>query len=177
MNSDFMRKPFLVTGAAGFIGFHLCRRLLAEGAARVVGIDNMHGNDDLKRERLDLLRAAKNFRFSAADITDGDAVQKLFAAELPATVVHFAARTGVRDSFSAPAEYADSNITGFINILEACRNNAPRHLLYASSGSVYGDIAGADEKAALPPPLGVYSATKIANEHLANIYARCFGGV
>lgn len=175
MKRDFIRKPFLITGVAGFIGFHLCRRLLAEGAARVVGLDNMHGDDTLKRERLDLLRAEENFHFSATDITDDSAVQQLFAAELPATVAHFAARTGVRDSLSAAAEYANTNITGFVNVLEACRKNPPQHLLYASSGSVYGDLAGADETADLPPPLGVYSATKIANEHLAGIYARCFG--
>ena len=174
---ELMREPFLVTGAAGFIGFHLCRRLLGDGAARVVGMDNLRDDDNiaLKHERLSLLRGDKAFRFVKADITDGGAVQNIFAAERPAVVLHFAAVPGVRASNAAPAQYADTNITGFANVLQACRRYAPQHLLHASSSSVYGELFGARESASLPAPLSVYAATKITGEHLANVCARNYG--
>lgn len=174
---ELMREPFLVTGAAGFVGFHLCRRLLADGAARVVGVDNLRDDDNsaLKHERLSLLRGDKAFRFAKVDITDGGAVQNIFAAGRPAVVLHFAAIAGVRASNAAPAQYANANITGFANVLQACRHYAPQHLLHASSSSVYGELSGARESATLPAPLSVYAATKITGEHLANVCARNFG--
>ncbi|MDQ5918570.1 MAG: UDP-glucuronate 4-epimerase, partial [Pseudomonadota bacterium] len=129
----------LVTGAAGFIGMHVCQRLLARGD-EVVGIDNLNDYYEvaLKEARLAQLTPQPDFRFVRLDIADRDDLAELFAREKPQRVVHLAAQAGVRYSITNPQAYADSNLAGFLNILEACRHNPVAHLVYASSSSVYG---------------------------------------
>jgi UDP-glucuronate 4-epimerase len=169
--------PILVTGAAGFIGFHLARRLAAEGWS-VFGIDDLNNYYDprLKQARLAELSANPNFRFEQCDVADRTAVARLFATERFARVVHLAARAGVAHSAVDPAAYVDANLVGFANILEGCRHTQCRHLVYASSSSVYGantrmplrTIDRADE------PLSLYGATKKANELMAYAYAHLY---
>jgi UDP-glucuronate 4-epimerase len=132
-------RTVLVTGAAGFIGFHLTKRLLATGA-RVVGIDNMNSYYDvaLKDARLRVLLNSPAFRFERCDVTEHEAVRSVFESCDPEFVVHFAAQAGVRYSLTNPRAHVSSNIDGFLAILEACRARPIRHLLYASSSSVYG---------------------------------------
>ncbi|HLJ10548.1 MAG TPA: SDR family NAD(P)-dependent oxidoreductase, partial [Planctomycetaceae bacterium] len=129
----------LVTGAAGFIGFHVCRRLLSRGD-EVIGLDNLNSYYDvrLKQARLEQIAADKKFAFRKLDLSDRDGMNRLFAADRPQKVVHLAAQAGVRYSLTNPQAYVDSNLTGFMNILEGCRHNEVVHLLYASSSSVYG---------------------------------------
>src|ERR1700716_4549991 len=129
----------LVTGAAGFIGFHAARRLSAEGRD-VIGLDNLNDYYDpaLKRSRLELLRAEPRFSFVQADLADRPVIKALFAQHRFATVIHLAAQAGVRYSIDHPHAYADANLEGFLNVLEGCRHNQCSHLLYASSSSVYG---------------------------------------
>ena len=168
----------LVTGAAGFIGFHAARQLLADGRD-VVGLDNLNHYYDpaLKRSRLDLLRVEPRFRFVHADLADRQAVKALFAQHRFATVVHLAAQAGVRHSIDHPHAYADANLEGFLNVLEGCRHNGCRHLVYASSSSVYG------ANAKLPfsvndrtdHPISLYAATKKANELMAHAYSHLYG--
>jgi UDP-glucuronate 4-epimerase len=170
--------PILVTGAVGFIGFHVARSLLAQGR-EVVGIDNLNAYYDprLKEARLAELCRYGNFRFYKLDLGDRDAMAALFADHGFAQVVHLAAQAGVRHSLSAPHDYIDSNISGFLNVLEGCRHTRARHLLYASSSSVYG------ANTALPfstgqnvdHPVSLYGATKKANELMAHAYAHLFG--
>lgn len=172
--------PILITGAAGFIGFHVARLLLADGR-EVVGIDNLNAYYDpaLKQARLDELTAAggDRFRFHRLDLCDRDGIAGLFAGHGFEHVVHLAAQAGVRHSLSAPHDYVDANITGFLNVLEGCRHGGVRHLLYASSSSVYG------ANTALPfstsqnvdHPVSLYGATKKANELMAHAYAHLFG--
>ena len=167
----------LVTGAAGFIGYHTALLLLARGY-EVVGLDNLNNYYDvsLKKARLALLQKQPSFRFEQIDLTDRDAMAKLFARERFARVVHLAAQAGVRYSIEAPHTYVDSNVTGTLNILEGCRHNAIEHLVYASTSSVYGantrmpfsvhDIAD--------HPVSLYAATKRANELMAHTYSWLF---
>jgi UDP-glucuronate 4-epimerase len=169
-------EPVLVTGAAGFIGFHVARRVLEAGRT-VVGLDNFDPYYDvrLKQARVEQLAAFKAFRFERIDIADRAATAALFAARRFASVVHLAARAGVRHSLEQPHAYADANVTGFLNVLEGCRTQHCRHLVYASSSSVYG--ANTTPFSTAQPadhPLSLYGATKRANELMAHAYAHLF---
>jgi UDP-glucuronate 4-epimerase len=167
-----------VTGAAGFIGFHVSKRLLERGED-VVGIDNLNDYYDpaLKLARLDILRKFERFEFVRADIADRTAIEELFARHKPARVVHLAAQAGVRYSLTNPHAYTESNITGFLNILEGCRHHGVEHLVYASSSSVYGANTKQpfSEHDNIDHPVSLYAATKKANELMAHTYAHLFG--
>jgi UDP-glucuronate 4-epimerase len=168
----------LLTGAAGFIGFHVSRRLLDRGD-EVVGIDNLNAYYDpaLKESRLALLRAHPAFRFERIDVGDQQAMERCFAAEKPQRVVHLAAQAGVRYSLENPHAYTHSNVTGFLNILEGCRATGVEHLVYASSSSVYGANTRQpfSEHQNVDHPISLYAATKKANELMAHTYAHLFG--
>lgn len=167
---------FLVTGAAGFIGMHVAVRLLEKGY-EVVGVDNLNDYYDvrLKRDRLQMLRAP-NFRFFQFDLADTQRVNALFAAEKFDRVIHLAAQAGVRYSLENPHAYIQSNVVAFTNILEACRRTPVRHLVYASSSSVYG----ANKKMPfsvrdnVDHPVSLYAASKKANELMAHAYSHLF---
>ena len=170
-------QAILVTGAAGFIGFHVARQLLAEGRP-VVGLDSLNSYYDpaLKRARLELLRADRGFSFVQADLADRETMAALFARHRFASVVHLAAQAGVRYSIEQPQTYVDSNLQGFLNVLEGCRNNGCRHLVYASSSSVYGantklPFAVQDRT---DHPVSFYAATKKANELMAQSYSHLY---
>jgi UDP-glucuronate 4-epimerase len=167
-----------VTGAAGFIGFHVAKRLLERGDA-VVGIDNLNDYYDptLKQARLQMLRQFDRFEFVLADVGDRDAIAELFAHHKPKRMVHLAAQAGVRYSLTNPHAYTESNITGFLNILEGCRHNGVEHLAYASSSSVYGSNTKQpfSEQDNVDHPVSLYAATKKANELMAHTYAHLFG--
>jgi UDP-glucuronate 4-epimerase len=169
--------PILVTGAAGFIGFHVARHLLADGRD-VVGIDNLNAYYDpkLKEARLAELARHDKFRFHKLDLNDRDGMAALFAGHRFAHVVHLAAQAGVRHSLSAPHDYIDSNISGFLNVLEGCRRTQTRHLLYASSSSVYGANTRLPFSTAqnVDHPLSLYGASKKANELMAHAYSHLF---
>jgi UDP-glucuronate 4-epimerase len=172
-----MRK-ILVTGAAGFIGFHLSRRLLERGD-EVVGLDNLNPYYDvtLKEARLSLLEKNGSFRFIRADIADRKAMAALFEAERPDIVVNLAAQAGVRYSLENPHVYVESNLVGFMNVLEGCRHQHVQHLVFASSSSVYGantrmPFSVHDN---VDHPLSLYAATKKANELMAHTYASLYG--
>jgi UDP-glucuronate 4-epimerase len=171
-------KPILVTGAAGFIGFHVARRLVA-GGRHVVGLDNLNAYYDpaLKRARLDELAKTPSFRFVRLDLADRTGMAALFAEQRFSHVVHLAAQAGVRHSLVDPHAYADANLTGFLNILEGCRQSKSRHLVYASSSSVYGSNTHMPFSTAqnVDHPLSLYGATKKANELMAHAYAHLFG--
>ncbi|WP_405080390.1 NAD-dependent epimerase [Paenibacillus chitinolyticus] len=167
----------LVTGAAGFIGSFVTKRLLDKGEY-VTGIDNLNDYYDvnLKRDRLKNLQN-KNFRFHEIDISDGNNLNKLFEQYKPHIVIHLAAQAGVRYSLNNPHAYIDSNIVGFMNILEACRKYPVDHLIYASSSSVYGankkiPFAVQDR---VDHPVSLYAATKKSNELMAHTYSHLFG--
>ena len=170
--------PILVTGAAGFIGFHVARRLLADGHP-VIGLDNLNAYYDpaLKRARLDVLAKDRAFRFVKLDLADRAGMAALFAEHRFQNVVHLAAQAGVRHSLVDPHAYADANLTGFLNILEGCRHAKSRHLVYASSSSVYGANTKMPFSTAhnVDHPLSLYGATKKANELMAHAYAHLFG--
>jgi UDP-glucuronate 4-epimerase len=170
-------EPILVTGAAGFIGFHVAQRLAASGRA-VIGIDNLNAYYDpaLKQARLVELARFDNFRFRKLDLKDRDGMAALFAEGKFAHVVHLAAQAGVRHSLTAPHDYVDSNITGFLNVLEGCRHVGSRHLLYASSSSVYGanTVMPFSVSQNVDHPLSLYGASKKANELMAHAYAHLF---
>jgi len=167
----------LVTGAAGFIGFHVARRLLAEGHD-VTGFDSLNSYYDpaLKHSRLAILRADPRFEFVQIDLADRASIKSLFATRRFATVMHFAAQAGVRYSIDYPHAYADANLEGFVNVLEGCRHGECRHLIYASSSSVYGantklPFSVADRT---DHPISLYAATKKANELLAHSYSHLY---
>ena len=168
----------LVTGAAGFIGMHTSKRLLDEGY-EVVGLDNMNNYYDpkLKEYRLNQLIPYDNFRFIKMDLCDREGVAKLFSEEKFERVIHLAAQAGVRYSIEKPFEYTDSNITGFMTILEGCRHNNVEHLLYASSSSVYGMNTKVpfSEEDRVDNPVSLYAATKKANELMAHTYSHLYG--
>jgi len=167
----------LVTGAAGFIGMHVARRLLDRGDT-VVGLDNLNDYYDvnLKLARLDQLKHA-NFLFRKLDVANAAGIDALFAAEKIDRVVHLAAQAGVRYSLTNPHEYVRSNITGFLNILEACRHHPVEHLVYASSSSVYGGNTRLPFKESdnVDHPVSLYAASKKSNELFAHTYSHLFG--
>jgi UDP-glucuronate 4-epimerase len=171
----------LVTGAAGFIGMHTAARLMARGD-EVVGIDNLNDYYDpqLKRDRLALLAArpdAANFRFEAMDLADGPAMAALFERERFDGVINLAAQAGVRYSLQNPGAYAQSNLVGFVNVLEGCRHHGVKHLVYASSSSVYGGNVKMpfSEDDSVDHPVSLYAATKKANELMAHTYSHLYG--
>lgn len=170
-------RRVLVTGAAGFIGHAVAERLLRRGDT-VIGLDNLNPYYDvtLKRARLARLQPLRNFAFVAADVANQAALGKVFADRHPNAVVHLAAQAGVRYSLENPQAYVESNLAGFVNLCEACRNNPVSHLVYASTSSIYGanlklpfaEVDGADH------PVSLYAATKRANELIAHAYSHLF---
>ncbi len=168
----------LVTGAAGFIGMHVAERLLARGDA-VVGLDNLNDYYDpqLKLSRLARLRATPGFEFVKADIADRAAIASLFEQGGFDRVVHLAAQAGVRYSLINPHAYVESNLVGFVNILEGCRHHKVAHLAYASSSSVYGGNTALPfaEAQGVDHPVSLYAATKKANELMAHTYSHLYG--
>jgi UDP-glucuronate 4-epimerase len=171
-------QAVLVTGVAGFIGFHVARQLLAGGRC-VVGLDSLTNYYDpaLKLARLGLLRGDSRFSFVHADLADRMAVSALFETHRFAVVVHLAAQAGVRHSISHPHAYVEANLEGFVNVLEGCRHNDCRHLIYASSSSVYGDNAKVPFSVndRTDHPVSLYAATKKANEVIAYSYSQLYG--
>lgn len=171
-------RPILVTGAAGFIGFHLAERLMQAGLA-VVGVDNLNDYYDpaLKEARLERLRQHDGFSFTELDLADGGPFANLVCDVNPAHVIHLAAQAGVRYSIQNPHAYAQSNLVGFLNVLEACRNNPTAHLIYASSSSVYGGNTKQPFALADPVdhPVSLYAATKKSNELMAHTYSHLYG--
>ena len=167
----------LVTGCAGFIGMHVCERLLARGDD-VIGLDNLNDYYDvsLKEARLARLAHDPKFRFIKLDVADRPAIADLFARETPQRVIHLAAQAGVRYSLQNPHAYVDSNLTGFVNILEGCRYAKVEHLIYASSSSVYGGNTKMpfSETDSVDHPVSLYAATKKANELMAHTYSHLF---
>lgn len=169
---------FLVTGAAGFIGYHTAERLLAAGH-QVVGIDNLNDYYDvgLKMARLDLLADKPAFQFIKLDLADREGMAQLFAEHQFQRVIHLGAQAGVRYSLENPLAYADSNLIGHLNVLEGCRHNKVEHLLYASSSSVYGlnrKLPFATEDS-VDHPISLYAATKKANELMSHSYSYLYG--
>jgi UDP-glucuronate 4-epimerase len=172
-----LADPILVTGAAGFIGMHVARRLLSIGHD-VIGIDDLNAYYDprLKEARLGELKPFSNFQFVRTDIADRKSMAELFATHRFPYVVHLAAQAGVRHSLTDPHAYAHANLAGFLNVLEGCRQTACRHLVYASSSSVYGANSRAPFRTSdnVDHPLSFYGATKKANELMAHSYAHLF---
>ncbi|MBE5254604.1 NAD-dependent epimerase [Mixta mediterraneensis] len=168
---------FLVTGAAGFIGFHISQRLLAAGH-QVVGIDNLNDYYDinLKQSRLDLIKSSSSFKFIKLDLADREAMASLFQQHTFQRVIHLGAQAGVRYSIDNPDAYADANLIGHLNILEGCRHHKIEHLLYASSSSVYGLNRkmpfSTDDS--VDHPVSLYAATKKANELMAHTYSHLY---
>ena len=167
----------LVTGAAGFIGMHVCQLLLARGD-EVIGVDNFNDYYDvaLKEARLARLTHSPGFRISRLDIADRSAIADLFAVERPQRVINLAAQAGVRYSLKNPHAYVDSNVVGFVNILEGCRHNGVEHFLYASSSSIYGgnERMPFSEHDNVDHPVSLYAATKKANELMAHTYSHLY---
>ena len=171
-----MTATTLVTGAAGFIGAYTCRALAARGS-RVVGLDNYNDYYDpqLKRDRVAAL--CPDVRIAELDLTDRDGLAALFDEHRPTRVIHLAAQAGVRYSLENPHAYVDSNLVGFVNMLELCRHRGVEHFVYASSSSVYGDSAAPpfSEDQRIDRPRSLYAATKAANELMAHTYAHLYG--
>jgi UDP-glucuronate 4-epimerase len=167
----------LVTGAAGFIGFHLSLRLCKEGY-RVTGLDNLNDYYDpnLKRSRLAVLEDQENFRFTRADLSDRDAMAEVFGKEPIDFVVNLGAQAGVRYSLQNPYAYLDSNLSGFLNILEGCRHHSVKHLVYASSSSVYGANRTMPFSVHhnVDHPISLYAASKKSNELMAHTYSTLY---
>jgi UDP-glucuronate 4-epimerase len=167
----------LVTGAAGFIGFHTTERLLTRGD-QVVGLDNLNDYYDvsLKEARLGALRGRNGYRFVKLDLADRDGMARLFKAERFQRVVHLGGQAGVRYAATHPLAYIDSNLTGFANVLEGCRHNGVEHLVYASSSSVYGANTTQPFSVShnVDHPLSLYAATKKSNELMAHSYAHLY---
>jgi UDP-glucuronate 4-epimerase len=174
----FEMRNILVTGAAGFIGFHLSRRLL-DGGDAVVGLDSVNDYYDvqLKRDRLAQLTPRQHFSFHQLDLADRDAIAHLFQNQRFEAVVHLAAQAGVRYSLTHPHAYVDSNLVGFLNILEGCRHSDVGHLVYASSSSVYGANTKLpfSVRDNVDHPVSLYAATKKANELMAHTYSHLYG--
>jgi UDP-glucuronate 4-epimerase len=170
--------PVLVTGAAGFIGYHLCRRLSDDGWT-VVGIDNLNDYYDpqIKRDRLADLDHASGFTFVELDLADRDGMERLFADHRFGVVVNLAAQAGVRYSIENPHAYIDSNVVGFLHVLEGCRHHGVGHLVFASSSSVYGANTTYPyaERHNVDHPVSLYAATKKGNELMAHTYAHLYG--
>ncbi len=168
----------LVTGVAGFIGYFTARKLLDVGH-EVVGLDNLNEyyDPELKRARLRQIETRNGFHFVKADLADRAAMEALFETERPDRVIHLAAQAGVRHSIAHPHDYIASNLTGFLHVLEGCRNAGVKHLVYASSSSVYGANTKMpfSEHDAADHPLSLYGATKKANEMMAHSYAHLYG--
>lgn len=171
-------KKILVTGAAGFIGFHLSKLLLDKGF-NVIGIDNLNDYYDpgLKADRLEILKRDNNFVFHKVDLKEKISVDEIFLLYNPEYVINLAAQAGVRYSITNPYAYVDSNLMGFMNILEACRNNPVKHLLYASSSSVYGGnkVSPFSTNHNVDHPVSLYAATKKSNELMAHTYSHLYG--
>ena len=169
---------FLVTGAAGFIGFHLTQRLLARGDT-VTGLDNINDyySVQLKRDRLDQLLGRERFSFVQMDLADRPGIATLFRDATFDVVVNLAAQAGVRYSLTNPHAYVDSNLVGFVNILEGCRHGGVKHLVYASSSSVYGANTTMPFSVHhnVDHPVSLYAATKKANELMAHTYSHLYG--
>ena len=167
----------LVTGAAGFIGMHCAQRLLARGD-EVLGLDSLSAYYDvqLKRDRLKQLEH-RGLRFAQLDVADAAALEGEFARAQPEAVLHLAAQAGVRHSLEDPGAYVQANLVGFANLLECCRRHPPRHLVYASSSSVYGSNTKLpwSESDNVDRPLSLYAATKKSNELMAHVYSHLYG--
>jgi len=167
----------LLTGAAGFIGMHVCQRLLSRGD-KIIGIDNLNDYYDvsLKEARLAKLSQHPNFNFACIDIANRIDVAKIFEQQRPECVVNLAAQAGVRYSLTNPHAYVDSNLIGFVNILEGCRYAKVKHLVYASSSSVYGGNTKVpfSEVDSVDQPVSLYAATKKANELMAHSYSHLY---
>ena len=170
-------KKILVTGVAGFIGYHLAKRLLEEGY-ELAGLDNLNNYYDpqLKKDRLEQLINHPNFKFTKIDFTDQDKTRSFFKKQPFEQVIHLGAQAGVRYSLENPQAYIDANLTGFLNILEGCRQHNIRNVIYASSSSVYGcNIKSPfSENDRVEQPLSLYGASKIANEAMAHAYAHLY---
>ena len=172
------RRKILITGSAGFIGFHLARRLLEQGR-EVVGLDNLNEYYDvsLKKARLGQLTAHRGFRFFQLDLADRRGMEELLRKELFGRVVHLAAQAGVRHSVTHPHSFVEANLAGFLHVLEGCRHTGVEHLVYASSSAVYGSNTRLPFSVRDPVdhPVSLYGATKKANELMAHVYAHLFG--
>lgn len=170
-------RHYLVTGAAGFIGFHVAQRLCAQGHS-VIGLDNLNDYYDvrLKEARLQLLQENANFRFENIDLADKEKVAELFAREKFSRVIHMAAQAGVRYSLDNPMTYVDSNLLGHMTILEGCRHHKVEHLVYASSSSVYGlnKKMPFSTEDSVDHPVSLYAATKKANELMSHTYSHLY---
>ncbi|MGQ3039915.1 MAG: NAD-dependent epimerase/dehydratase family protein [Brevundimonas sp.] len=170
--------PVLVTGSAGFIGFHTARRLLARGET-VIGVDNLNSYYDpaLKQARLDLLTTDPAYVHHTMDLADREGMAGLFATHKPRRIVHLGAQAGIRYSVENPESYVDSNVVGFLTVLEGARAVQAEHLVFASTSSVFGASAALpfSVQQGVAHPLNVYAATKIANEAMAHSYAYIFG--
>ena len=175
MESD--NKTYLITGAAGFIGFHVARRYL-EAGEQVIGFDNLNDyySVELKEDRLAILEEYAGFSFIQGDLKDRDLVAEVFAEYQPEIVIHLAAQAGVRYSLENPHAYIDSNLVGFLNVLEGCRYNRVEHLLFASSSSVYGANRKVPFETSdnVDHPVSLYAATKKSNELMAHSYAHLY---
>lgn len=168
---------FMVTGTAGFIGYHVAEKLLARGDS-VLGVDNVNDYYDvsLKRERLKRLAPHANYRFAEIDLADRPALEAQFEAYAPDVVINLAAQAGVRYSLTNPHAYVESNLVGFVNILEGCRHHGVKHLVYASSSSVYGANTSVPFSVHdnVDHPLSLYAASKKANELMAHTYSHLY---
>ena len=172
-----MREKILITGAAGFIGFHLAKKLLDQ-SYEILGIDNLNDYYDpkLKLSRLEILNKYEHFTFQKIDLKERELVEAVFKEYQPDYAINLAAQAGVRYSIENPHAYVDSNLMGFINILEACRNHPVKHLLYASSSSVYGGnkVVPFSTEHQVDHPVSLYAATKKSNELMAHTYSHLY---